>query len=98
MQICHLMPLTLYYYAIEGGRVGCIRAALLHAGVEFEDKMLNFQEYSQMKAAGTAPAGMPCLEIDGKQMTQSLAISRFVGKKSDLYPKDDVQALVVDEV
>ena len=34
----------------------------------------------------------------GKDFTQSLAALRYAGKKSNLYPKDDLEALAVDEV
>ena len=39
-----------------------------------------------------------CTQIDGNVYTQSLAIARFVGKLSGLYPSDPLQALRCDEV
>ena len=41
---------------------------------------------------------MPVLEIDGKQVTQSNALGRYIGKLAGLYPDDDLQALYCDEV
>ena len=38
------------------------------------------------------------LEVDGKLITQSNTINRYVGKLAGLYPKDDWQAALVDEV
>ena len=41
---------------------------------------------------------VPVLEIDGRPVTQSNSILRYVGKLGGLYPKDDLQALYCDEV
>jgi glutathione S-transferase len=41
---------------------------------------------------------MPVLEVDGKSVTQSNSINRYVGKLAGLYPTDDWQALLCDEV
>jgi glutathione S-transferase len=41
---------------------------------------------------------MPVLEVDGKVITQSNTINRYLGKLAGLYPKDDWQAARVDEV
>jgi glutathione S-transferase len=38
------------------------------------------------------------LLLPGKDFTQSLAALRYAGKKGNLYPKDDLEALAVDEV
>jgi glutathione S-transferase len=41
---------------------------------------------------------MPVLEVDGKVISQSNTINRYVGKITGLYPEDDWQAALVDEV
>jgi glutathione S-transferase len=41
---------------------------------------------------------MPTLEVNGKIVSQSNSINRYVGKLTALYPKDDWQALLCDEV
>ena len=41
---------------------------------------------------------MPTLEVDGNVVSQSNSINRYVGKLTGLYPKDDWQALLCDEV
>ena len=41
---------------------------------------------------------MPVLEVDGKLISQSNTINRYVGKLAGLYPTDDWQAARVDEV
>src|SRR4029077_13469699 len=38
------------------------------------------------------------LEVDGKTVSQSNAINRYVGKLADLYPSDPWQAALCDEV
>lgn len=92
-----MSSITLYYFGIEGSRGGAIRAALVHGGVEFEDKFVTWDEYVALRDAGTLPPGLPCIEVDGKKISQSLAILRFAGKKSGLYPTDGVDAMMVDE-
>jgi len=41
---------------------------------------------------------VPVLEVDGVAISQSNAISRYVGKMSELYPEDATQAMYCDEV
>ena len=47
----------------------------------------------------STPLGqVPVLHVDGVQVTQSDAITRYVGKLAGLYPADPFQALLCDEV
>lgn len=87
----------LTYFDIDGGRAEPIRIALHAAGIAFEDHRISFDEFSEMRSSARFTC-VPVLEIDGDQITQSNAISRYVGKKADLYPADDLQALYCDEV
>ena len=41
---------------------------------------------------------VPVLEVDGKILNQSNAINRLLGKMADLYPEDNWQAAVCDDV
>lgn len=41
---------------------------------------------------------LPIMHIDGKLASQSLALLRYVGKLTGLYPEDALQALEVDEI
>ena len=86
----------LTYFDIDGGRAESIRIAFHAAGIAFEDERLSFPEFGEMRSS-TRFNALPVLEIDGAAITQSNALSRYVGKMADLYPTDDLQALYCDE-
>jgi glutathione S-transferase len=87
----------LSYFDFDGGRAEPIRIAFHVAGIEFEDDRLSFPEFGEMRKS-TRFNSVPVLEIDGDEVTQSNALSRYVGKLAGLYPTDDLQALYCDEV
>ena len=91
--------MTIYkltYFDLDGGRAEPIRIAFHAAGIDFEDDRISFAEFQEMRKS-THFHCVPVLEIDGAQVTQSNAVSRYVGKMADLYPDDDLQALYCDE-
>ncbi len=86
----------LSYFDFDGGRAEPVRIAFHAAGIEFEDERLSFAEFGEMR--GNTPFNaLPVLEIDGVPVTQSNALSRYIGKMAGLYPEDDLQALYCDE-
>jgi glutathione S-transferase len=87
----------LTYFDIDGGRAEPIRIAFHAAGVEFEDNRISFETFREIRQ-GTPFNAIPVLEIDGQPVTQSNALSRYVGKMAGLYPEDALQALYCDEV
>ncbi len=87
----------LVYFDFDGGRAEPIRIAFHAAGIEFEDERISFAEFGQMRNSRRFNS-VPVLEIDGQQVTQSNALSRYIGKMAGLYPSDDLQALYCDEV
>ncbi len=87
----------LTYFDIDGGRAEPIRIAFHAAGIDFEDNRISFAEFSEMRS-GMRFNSVPVLEIDGAQITQSNALSRYIGKMAGLYPADALQALYCDEV
>lgn len=87
----------LNYFDFNGGRGEPIRIALHAAGLEFEDNRLTFPEFGEQRDQFRFNA-VPTFEIDGELITQSNAISRYVGKIAGLYPEDPFQALYCDEV
>lgn len=87
----------LTYFDVDGGRAEPLRIALHAAGVAFEDNRLSFEDFgaTRNKLRFTC---VPVLEIDGAPVTQSNALTRYVGKIAGLYPEDALQALYCDEV
>lgn len=92
------MPqLKLTYFDFHGGRGEPARLALHIGGIAFEDYRFGYAEFPEVKKA--TPLGqVPTLEVDGVQVTQSDAITRYAGKLAGLYPTDAYQALLCDEV
>ena len=96
---CLIMPsYKLYYFDFHGGAGEPIRNAFRIGKIAFEDARVPSAEWPALKASDKCIYGqMPILEIDGTPYAQSMAILRFVGKITGLYPTDPVAALRVDE-
>ena len=92
------MPkLVLTYFDFDGGRGEAARLVMHLAGIAFEDRRIPGSDWPALR--DTMPfQAMPVLEVDGKVITQSNTINRYLGKLAGLYPKDDWQATLVDEV
>lgn len=86
----------LTYFDFDGGRAEPVRIAFHHGGIEFEDDRISFEEFMKMRQS-TRFNSVPTLEIDGKIVTQTNAMLRFVGNKVGLYPEDEMQAFYCDE-
>lgn len=86
----------LTYFDFDGGRGEPLRIAFHAAGIDFEDLRISFEEFSNTRSNMRFRC-TPTLEIDGKEVTQSNAMLRYVGKMTGLYPEDDLQALYCDE-
>jgi len=92
-----LPKLILNYFDFDGSRGEVARLAMHVAGVAFEDRRIPRKEWPTLR--DTAPfQSLPTLEVDGQVIAQSNTINRYVGKLAGLYPKDDWQAALVDEV
>jgi glutathione S-transferase len=92
------MPkLVLTYFDFDGGRGEAARLVMHLAGIAFEDKRIAGKDWPALRDK-TPFQSMPVLEVDGKVITQSNTINRYLGKLAGLYPKDDWQAALVDEV
>ena len=91
------MPkIKLTYFDFPGGRGQPARLALAIGGIAFEDDRVPFSDWPQRKPQ-TPFGAMPVLEVDGRIVTQSNTINRYVGKLADLYPSDPWQAALCDE-
>ncbi|WDE01575.1 glutathione S-transferase family protein [Thalassomonas actiniarum] len=89
--------MTLTYFDIDGGRAEPIRLAMHTGGIEFVDERFGFSEFPSVREK-TPLRQVPVLMLNERQVTQSNSILRYVGKQADLYPQDDFQALLCDEV
>ena len=79
----------LYYFDLYG-KGECIRMALHHAKIDYEDIRVTFESWGELKASGKFPFGqLPMLELaDGTVMTQSVAIMNYLGAKHNIRPQD----------
>jgi glutathione S-transferase len=92
------MPkLVLSYFDFDGGRGEAARLVMHLGGIAFEDKRIAGKDWPAQRDS-TPFQALPVLEVDGKVITQSNTINRYLGKLARLYPKDDWQAAQVDEV
>ncbi|EFN62036.1 Glutathione S-transferase [Camponotus floridanus] len=72
-----------------------IRFLFTYGGTEFIDNRFNEEDWPKIKP--TTPFGqVPMLEVDGKKVAQSTAISRYLAKQYGLAGKDDWEALEID--
>ena len=92
------MPkLILTYFDFDGGRGEAARLIMHLASIAFEDKRIPGKDWPAQRDA-TPFQAMPVLEVDGNAITQSNTINRYLGKLAGLYPKDDWQAVLADEL
>jgi glutathione S-transferase len=75
-------------------RAEVIRLIFAQAGVEYEDKRIEKEgpkkEWVQLKPS--TPSGvLPVLEVDGKQLTGSVVIQRFLAERFGLAGSNDVE-------
>jgi len=74
-----------------------IRLIFAYAEVPYEDVRINFEDWPDMKPK-TRTGQLPILEFDGKKLTQSAAIARFLAGKYDLVAEDPFVAARADEI
>lgn len=85
----------LTYFPIKG-LAESIRYLLAYSNIEFEDIRLDINTWKSSVKATVQFGKAPVLEIDGKQLTQSRAISRYLGKEAGLGGKDAWEDLQID--
>ena len=70
---------------------------LNHAKVDFEDKRLSNEEFAEMREDGTLPSGqVPLWEDEGRQINQTAAILRLLGKQHGYYSMDPEEGYKAD--
>ena len=73
------------------------RLVLAQAGVKYEDKRVDQEEWAKLKP--TIPTGqLPVLEVDGKQLTGSGPIVRFLAKRHGLAGSNDLETAELDGI
>ena len=92
-----MAKLKLTYFDFDGGRGEPARLALHIGGIAFEDHRIAGKEWPAFRDK-TPFLAIPTLEVDGRVVSQSNSINRYVGKLAGLYPNDDLQAFLCDEV
>ena len=91
------MPAKVYYFDIYG-KAEPIRMMLTHAKVEFEDVRFNGEQFKEAKESGKFEFGqVPAFETeDGKVLSQSAAILRYVARTNGYYPEDPMDQWFAD--
>jgi len=74
-------------YFNANGRVGLIRAMLAYKKIPFENIMFTMEEWPSKKDNYEFKQ-LPQLEVNGKKLTQTIAICLYLARQLDLYPKD----------
>jgi len=88
------MSVKLYYF--DGlGRGEVIRWILYYGGVNFED--IRFPSLTEEVKKRARWGQVPLLEVDGKALTQSVAISRYLAEKYKLVPENPFEAALCNE-
>jgi len=86
------------YFDQPMGRGEPIRLAFYLAGIPFSDHRIPFKDWPEFKPK-TPYGGIPLLKVDNLPIfAQSNSILRYVGKITGIYPKNDLEALRVDEI
>ena len=86
--------IKLYYFDLFG-RAEIIRSILHYNKVQYEDIRFTFAEWADKKSS--FPNGqVPILEIDGKQLTQSTSIARYLAQLHGQYPTDPREIYVIE--
>ena len=99
------MELTFIYFDFPFWRAEVGKIALFMGDIDFENKIVDAEEFQQVKETGQLDDGtvipfhqLPCLVVDGVSIAQTAGIARFCGKLSGMYPKnDDVLAARIDQ-
>ncbi|KAF6020896.1 HPGDS [Bugula neritina] len=79
------------------GRAEIIRLTLTQAKQSFSDTRVQGEEWTKLKPS-TPKGQLPVLEIDGKMICESMAITRHLGRELGLYGKTNLEATTCDMV
>ncbi|XP_022116058.1 glutathione S-transferase 2 [Pieris rapae] len=86
---------VLYYFPIKGLGEG-LRMLLTYGGQKFEDHRVPKDQWPEFKPK--TPFGqMPVLEINGKKISQTLAIARYLGRKYGIAGDNLEESFEIDQ-
>jgi len=91
------MPSYKLTYFNVMARAEPIRVLFAQAGVEYEDCRIKGEEWQALKPK-VPSGGLPILEVDGKMLTQSKAIERYVAKELNLAGSNAFETAQCDAV
>ncbi|TRY72335.1 hypothetical protein TCAL_16153 [Tigriopus californicus] len=94
--ICYGSKIKLVYFPLRG-RAELIRLFLAAAETEFEEDVIEFQDWPDRKADMMFES-LPMLTWDGEEVGQSLTIARFVAKKVGLAGHNDLEQARADAI
>lgn len=94
--VSEMSTTKLIYFPLKG--VGePIRWLLKYGNIEYEDILIGFDDWPKIKP--TTPFGqIPLYEENGKKINESIAISRYLGKKVNLIGENDWENLEIDAI
>jgi glutathione S-transferase len=78
---------TLHYFPLYG-RVEYVNMILKHAGADFTEKVIQFQDWGETKASGLCPTGsLPILTDGDRTVSNTPAIAYYLANKHGLLPE-----------
>ncbi|XP_069142301.1 uncharacterized protein [Argopecten irradians] len=93
----HKMPSYKLIYFTVRGRGELIRLAFAASGQSYDEEKVTFETWPALKPKMPTKQ-LPVLEVDGKQLTQSLAIARYLGREFGLAGEGNMDQFLVDQV
>jgi len=91
------MPTYKLIYFNGRGRAEGIRLMFAAAKIDYEDKRIEREQWPELKPKVPFNA-LPCLEVDGKQIGQSLTITRFIAREAGMAGKTSIEQAKVDSI
>uniref|UniRef100_A0A1B6J6C7 glutathione transferase n=1 Tax=Homalodisca liturata TaxID=320908 RepID=A0A1B6J6C7_9HEMI len=84
-------------YINRKGIAEYVRYLLAYLGEDFEDVRLDYDKWKSGSLKHTTPFGrIPYLEVDGKVLTQTIAIARYLGKEAGLGGRNNWEDMQID--
>ncbi|XP_015519132.2 glutathione S-transferase-like isoform X1 [Neodiprion virginianus] len=92
-----IMPTYKLTYFPTKGVAEPIRFILSYGGVDFVDDRFNREDWPKLKPSMLF-GQVPILEVDGKKINQSTAISRYLAKQFGIAGRNEWEALEIDAI